>query len=206
LQAEYRPALSNGGQAGLEAEIYLYDTLAGGAGFARGIAEVGVAVLEDAVRLLEACPADCDRSCYRCLRSFRNRFEHALLDRHLGASLLRYLVFDEEPKLDPRRIEQAADRLHGDLSRQGIDDVEFLRGEKVEIPGIGRIEAPVLARFDGQQLIVGIHGPLTPDQPNDDDLVAAKEFGAAVPVQLVDEIVISQNLPRATKGVLEAIG
>ena len=206
LQAEYRPALSNGGQAGLEAEIYLYDTLAGGAGFARGVAEVGVGVLEDAVRLLEECPADCDRSCYRCLRSFRNRFEHALLDRHLGASLLRYLVFDEEPKLDPRRIEQAADRLHGDLSRQGIDDVEFLRGEKVEIPGIGMIEAPVLARFDGRQLIVGVHGPLTPDQPNNDDLVAAKEFGAAVPVQLVDEIVISQNLPSATKSVLEAIG
>lgn len=206
LQAEYRPALSDGGQVGLEAEIYLYDTLAGGAGFARGVAEVGVGVLEDAIRLLEDCPAGCDRSCYRCLRSFRNRFEHGLLDRHLGASLLRYLVFDEEPKLDPRRIEQAVDRLHGDLSRQGIEDVEFLRGEKIEIPGIGMIEAPVLARSDGRQLIVGVHGPLTPDQPNDDDLVAAKEFGAAVPVQLVDEIVISQNLPRATKSVLEAIG
>jgi hypothetical protein len=204
LQAEYRPALSDGGQTGLEAEIYLYDTLAGGAGFARRVADLGAGVLEEAIGILEDCPAGCDRSCYRCLRSFRNRFEHALLDRHLGASLLRYLVFDEEPRLDPGRIEQAADRLHFDLSRQGINGVEFLRAEKIEVPGIGMIEAPVLVRSDGRRLIVGVHGPLTPDQPNDDGLVAAKEFGPAVPVQLVDEIVISQNLPRATKSVLEA--
>ncbi len=43
LQAEYRPALSDGGQTGLEAEIYLYDTLAGGAGFARRVADLGQA-------------------------------------------------------------------------------------------------------------------------------------------------------------------
>jgi len=204
LQAEYRPALSDGGQDGLEAEIYLYDTLAGGAGFARRVGDLGAGVLADAIGILEKCPAGCDRSCYRCLRSFRNRFEHALLDRHLGASLLRYLVFDEEPRLDPGRIDQAADRLHADLSRQGVDGVEFLRAERIEVPGIGEIEAPILVRSDGRQFIVGVHGPLTPDQPNDDGLIAAKEFGAAVPVQLVDEIVISQNLPRATKSVLEA--
>jgi len=206
LQAEYRPALSDGGQAGLEAEVYLYDTLAGGAGFVRRVADHGAGVLEDAVRLLEDCPAGCDRSCYRCLRSFRNRFEHALLDRHLGASLLRYLAFDEEPKMNQQRIEQAVDRLHVDLSRQGIDAVEFLRGEKVEIPGIGTVEAPVLVRSPGRQFVVGVHSPLTPDQPNDDSLIEAKEFGTAVPVRLVDEIVISQNLPMATKSVLEMIG
>ncbi len=205
LQAEYRPALTESGQAGLEAEIYLYDTLAGGAGFARRVGDLGPSVLEDAIRLLEECPAECDRSCYRCLRSFRNRFEHALLDRHVGASLLRYLVLDQEPKLDPRRIEQAVDRLYLDLSRQGIDGVEFLRGERVEVPGIGAVDAPILAQSNGRRLIVGVHGPLTPDQPNDDALAAAKEFGTAVPVQLVDEIVVSQNLPSASKTVIGLI-
>ena len=34
LQAEYRPALTDPGRDGREAEIYLYDTLPGGAGFA----------------------------------------------------------------------------------------------------------------------------------------------------------------------------
>jgi ATP-dependent helicase YprA (DUF1998 family) len=205
LQAEYRPALTDSGQAGLEAEIYLYDTLAGGAGFTRRVADLGPSVLEDAIRLLENCPEGCDRSCYRCLRSFKNRFEHTLLDRHLGASLLRYLVRDQEPKLDPHRIEQAVDRLYGDLSRQGIDGVEFLREESIDISGIGAITAPILAQSNGRQVIVGVHGPLTPDHPNDDGLAAAKEFGAAVPVQLVDEIVISQNLPTASKSVIEMI-
>ena len=40
LQAEYRPALTPAGNEGLEAEIYLYDTLAGGAGLAIGAVEV----------------------------------------------------------------------------------------------------------------------------------------------------------------------
>ncbi len=202
LQAEYRPALTDGGQVGLEAEIYLYDTLAGGAGFARRVGELGPEVLEDSIGILEDCPADCDRSCYRCLRSFKNRFEHGLLDRHLGASLLRYLVLGQEPKLDPRRIEQAVDRLYRDLSRQGIDGVEFLRRERIDIPGVGTVEAPILACSEGHRLIVGVHGPLTPDRPNDDLLAAAAEFSTAVPVQLVDEIVISQNLPSASRSVL----
>ncbi len=205
LQAEHRPALSPGGGRGLEAEIYIYDTLAGGAGFAHRVGEIGVSLFKDVIDLLEGCPAGCERSCYRCLRSFKNRFEHGLLDRHLGASLLRYLVLNQKPKLDPRRIGQAVDRLHADLCRQGIDDVEFLRGEKIDIPGIGTIDAPILVQSDVPQLVVGVHGPLTPGQPDDDGLAAAKEFGAAVPVQLVDEIVISQNLPRATKSVLETI-
>ena len=205
LQAEYRPALTQGGQAGLEAEIYLYDTLAGGAGFARRVADLGVGVLEDATRLLEECPGGCDRSCYRCLRSFKNRFEHGLLDRHLGASLLRYLVVGEEPKLDRRRMEQALDQLHTDLSRQGLDGLEFLRGQRTEIPGIGLVDAPILARSDGRETIIGVHGPLTPDHPDDPLLLAAKEYGTAIPVLLVDEIVISHNLPAASKGVIDAI-
>jgi hypothetical protein len=205
LQAEHRPALSPGGGQGLEAEIYIYDTLAGGAGFAHRVGEMGASLFEEVIDLLEGCPAGCERSCYRCLRSFKNRFEHALLDRHLGASLLRHLLLDQDPRLDPRRIEQAADRLHADLSRQGIDGVEFLRGETLDVPGIGKIEAPILVHSDEHQLVVGVHGPLTPDHPDDDRLAAAKEFGPAVPVQLLDEIVISQNLPRATKSVLEMI-
>jgi hypothetical protein len=205
LQAEYRPALTQGGREGLEAEIYVYDTLAGGAGFARRVAEHGRAVFDDTIQLLEGCPANCDRSCYRCLRSFKNRFEHGLLDRYLGASLLRYLVLGEEPVLDKRRLEQAADRLHTDLCRHGLDGVEFERNSGIDIPGIGTMEVPILARSNGRDVIVGIHGPLTPDHAADERLREAKEFGAVVPVLLVDEIVVSQNLPHASQQVIEAI-
>lgn len=206
LQAEYRPALSPAGHEGLEAEIYLYDTLAGGAGFARRVGELGVAVFEDAIHLLEECPAMCDSSCYRCLRSFKNRFEHALLDRHLAASLLRYLVRGEAPTLDKVRLEQAADRLFEDLSRQGDSAVAWHRNAGVDVPGIGRVEAPILARSGGRAYIIGVHGPLTPDTASDEALRDAKEYGSVVPVILVDDIMISRNLPRASQQVMEHLG
>jgi ATP-dependent helicase YprA (DUF1998 family) len=205
MQAEYRPALTQGGHEGLEAEIYIYDTLAGGAGFARRIGELGQAVFEETIRLLERCPADCDRSCYRCLRSFKNRFEHDLLDRHLGASLLRYLVRGEEPTLDKARVEQAADRLYEDLSRHGLAGVELQRNARIDVVGIGTFEAPILAHLNQRDFIIGIHGPLTPDHATDEKLRDAKEYGSVIPVILIDEIVISRNLPHASRQVIEAI-
>lgn len=205
LQAEYRPALTPAGHLGLESEIYIYDTLAGGAGFARRVGELGSVVLEDAIRLLEACPADCDRSCYRCLRSFKNRFEHELLDRHLGASLLRYLVHDKAPVLAKARLELAADRLHADLSRHGLTDVSFTRNGLIEVPHIGTVEAPILVTGPNGPLIVGIHGPLTPDHAADEKLREVKEFSPDVPVRLVDEILIARNLPRASQSILELL-
>ncbi len=205
LQAEFRPALTQRGREGLEAEIYIYDTLAGGAGFSRRIAELGQSVFVAALDLLEKCPAGCDRSCYRCLRSFKNRFEHDQLDRYLGASLLRYLLYGLEPVLDKARVEQAADRLFAELSRLGVEGHDFSRKTSVAIPGIGMVEAPILASNSSRRLIVGVHGPLTPDHANDPALRDAKEYGGAVPVLLVDEIVIARNLPHASRQVVRSV-
>ena len=70
LMAEYRPALTPGGRNGLEAEIFVYDTLPGGAGFAGQVAGRGEALFLRALALMKTCPESCDASCYRCLRSF----------------------------------------------------------------------------------------------------------------------------------------
>ena len=40
IQAEYRPALTTKGKEGTEVEIFLYDTLPGGAGFSRRAGEL----------------------------------------------------------------------------------------------------------------------------------------------------------------------
>ena len=56
LQAEYRPALTAPGREGLEAEIYLYDTLPGGAGFAKRVGGLGLAIFEEALKILEGMP------------------------------------------------------------------------------------------------------------------------------------------------------
>lgn len=68
VQADFRTALSEAGQNGYEAEVYLYDTLAGGAGFARLAGERAMNVFNRALEVLSGC--DCDVSCYKCLRSF----------------------------------------------------------------------------------------------------------------------------------------
>jgi ATP-dependent helicase YprA (DUF1998 family) len=206
LQAEYRPALTELGREGLESEIYVYDTLSGGAGFARRVGDRLHQVFERALRTLESCPANCDRSCYRCLRSFRNRFEHDHLDRHLGASLLRYVLLGEEPALDQRRLDIACERIFVDLSRSGIDGVRFSQRRDVDLPGIGTIEAPVLAETSSARYIIGVHGPLTPDHVPDPLLRDAKEFGGSIPVILLDEIVVARNLPEATRQVRLLLG
>ena len=178
---------------------------AGGAGFAR---EVGVhidQILRSALALLENCPGDCDRSCYRCLRSFRNRFEHHQLDRFVGASLLRYLLQGEEPVLAPGRLKRSADRLFEDLERQGLHDISFERDKPVDIPGVGQVVAPICATAGDRTFIVGVHAPLTPDYPADPLLREAKEFGASVPIELIDDIVISQHLPAATRQVIQRV-
>ena len=92
IMAEFRPALTAEGKTGLEAESFLYDTLPGGGGFSSQLADRGPELFHVALDLMETCPENCNASCYRCLRSFKNKFEHTLLDRHVGTALLKYLL------------------------------------------------------------------------------------------------------------------
>lgn len=202
LQAEFRPALTQWGGHGREAEIYLYDTLAGGAGFTQQISELGRDIFELALVRLENCPADCEESCYRCLRSFRNRFEHTQLDRHVGASLLRYLLNGTLPTLAPERLERSAQKLYEDLDRSGADGVKFERNATVDVDGIGHVRVPILAtKRSGQRALIGVHGPLTPDVAPTPELhrVYQETFER---VKLVDDLIIARSLPNASREVL----
>ena len=207
LQAEFRPALTSAGRAGREAEIYLYDTLPGGAGFAQRAGKLGITVFERALQILESCPERCDRSCYRCLRSYKNKFEHDLLDRHLGAGLLKLLVEGCYPGLDAERVESSADLLFDDLNRQDLASVSIARNHPLELPGFGTLTAPIYLRRQGTgpELIVGIHGPLTPNDPTDPALRDFMNSGPSVPVLLVDEILVRRNLPAATERLISEI-
>ncbi len=207
LQAEYRPALTPAGRDGIEAEIYLYDTLPGGAGFAQRVGGLGLVVFEEALRILEKCQENCDRSCYRCLRSYKNKFEHDLLDRHLGASLLRFLIHGAYPTLDSGRLAASTDLLFEDLRRQNLEGVTIERNRVITLSGFGTVTAPIYAkRADGSEFIIGLHGPLTRDDPPDDTLRNLKEFCPSIPVLLCDEIVIRRNLPTATSALISQIG
>lgn len=206
LQAEYRPALTEDGHRGLEAEIYLYDTLSGGAGFARRVGELGLGVFEEALRILETCPENCDRSCYRCLRSYKNKFEHDLLDRHLGANLLRYLTYGRYPTMNIERLQSSTKLLFEDLNRQGLQDMTIALNHPVTLPSLGSVTIPIyVKRGDGTELFVGLCEPLTLDTPADAVLRNVKQAFPASPVVLCDEIVVSRNLPAATNHIFEQL-
>jgi len=90
LSAGFRllPPLSDGDKG--VAEIYLFDTASGGAGYAADAGQQLDQVLDRVEVLLRVCSANCEHSCTKCLRHYGNRFHHARLDRRLALQLLRY--------------------------------------------------------------------------------------------------------------------
>lgn len=205
LQAEYRPALTPLGKLGMQIEIYMYDTLAGGAGFARRIGDFGMKVFEKALQILEGCPKQCDRSCYRCLRGYKNKFEHELLDRKVGAALLRNLLTGQPPEWDHQRIDASRDLLFNDLQRQAGSAYQISRNSQITIPGIGVLNAPLLIAKDGEKRILDVSGALTPNVPTDSTLREIIDY-SPIPIRAVEELVIRRNLPRATSELLDSLG
>jgi hypothetical protein len=203
VQAEYRPALTEFGHGGMQSEIYLYDTLPGGAGFVAQAGRLGISLFEKALGILEEC--DCDRSCYRCLRSYKNKFEHDLLDRRLGSSLLRHLLTGAPVVLDEERKKKSTDLLYQDLDRQQVDSITFERNGLLTVAGFGDVIVPIVVRqADSGLRAVGVHCPLTPDVPADGILQGLKEH-STVSVTLVDEIEIRRNLPRVTSDLIREL-
>jgi ATP-dependent helicase YprA (DUF1998 family) len=205
IMAEYRPALTPAGTSGLEAEIFLYDTLAGGAGFASQLASRGSELFERALNLMKACPEDCDSSCYRCLRSFKNKFEHGLIDRHVGSELVDYLMRGEMQPFNAERIRSSTRLLRNDLERQ-TNDIQFAGDQNMDVPGLGTIAVPILAtRADGRRYAIALSGALTSDHPADPIIKDMRERWSGVSVIVINEMLVRGNLPAATRTVLSAI-
>ena len=204
VQSDFRSALSEGGQSGIEVEVYLYDTLPGGAGFARRAGDRLPRILERASEVLAAC--SCDASCYNCLRSFKNKMEHDRLDRHIGRDLLEYLLRGTLPTLSAKRESTAVRVLAEDVARQAGSDVAAVVDSDVEVLGLGSVRVPLwIQGTAGQQLAVCVTHPLTPHTPADSQLVEVREL-TATPVMAISELTVRRNLPSATQQVLSAIG
>lgn len=205
IQAEFRPALTPAGGKGREAEIYLYDTLAGGAGFTRRIHELGLEIYESALARLENCPAGCDESCYRCLRSFRNKFDHRFLDRKVGAALLRHLLYGTPPALDDARLRESTVRLAGALESMGLADTVFTRDATVAVSGVGNVPVPILAENRGRQFAFYVCNPLSRSGAPTEALREAEQFGGRLTVVPINDIFVSKNLPHACQLVTERL-
>lgn len=68
--------------------IVLHDTVPGGAGHAHRVATQLPQLLESAYARAASCSCGNDTSCYSCLRSYRNQFDHAELKRDFAAQRL----------------------------------------------------------------------------------------------------------------------
>jgi ATP-dependent helicase YprA (DUF1998 family) len=121
LSAEWRHAQTPGGATGEEVEVYLYDTVPGGAGYSAAAITTDTPddLIEATLRLLEGCPEACDSSCYACLRGYQNRWLHGDLDRFLAADLLRHCLTGAEPAVEAARWRPVADAMAAYLTDEG---------------------------------------------------------------------------------------
>ena len=69
-------------------DVYLYDNLSSGAGYAVKVADIISDVLMKTKEMLESC--SCDSSCFNCLRHYRNQYSHGELDRFSALDLLNW--------------------------------------------------------------------------------------------------------------------
>ena len=204
LMAEFRPALTPAGVEGQEAEVFLYDVLPGGAGFASQLPDLTEQLFLVALDLLENCEESCDSSCYRCLRSYKNKFEHAFLDRHVGAQLLRYLLDGELPQFNQRRLASATELLKNDLERVANNGESFELNARIQTDTLD-LKVPILAKnSEGRETVIALSTPLSPNVPSDalvSDLVATNERRVLVE----NELVVRGNLPVVTQRILTAL-
>lgn len=67
-------------------DVYLYDSLSSGAGYAISVSNIIESLLSQTESLLVGC--DCEDACYKCLKHYRNQYVHGLLDRNAALDLL----------------------------------------------------------------------------------------------------------------------
>jgi len=69
-------------------DIYLYDSLSSGAGYAVSIESSIQQLLSKTRELLDSCT--CDSACHKCLKHYRNQYIHSVLDRKAALDLLKW--------------------------------------------------------------------------------------------------------------------
>jgi ATP-dependent helicase YprA (DUF1998 family) len=136
--------------------LMLFDTVPGGAGHVRQIAQHLPLVLEQALQRVANCECGEETSCYRCLRVFRNERHHDQLRRGAAADLLGRLV--GRPATSsvgvPRISLDNLDPIRT-LNRRFL--VEEVPGEVLEPISTGQIDLyegrVVLARCGGRPVV-----------------------------------------------------
>lgn len=168
-------------------DIYLYDTLAGGAGYAELAGRYLNDILKAAHALLADCQGGCDRSCETCLRHYHNQHLRDRFDRRIGAQLLDYAMKGTIPAEQPATSQ--ADALS---SLQRLLELDGFKC--VAVSDMGNVSAPLVVERNGRRVAVGIKSGLLDDTWDKHTLLQAP-LGNGVTAKLLNEYILRRNLP-----------
>ena len=173
------------------ADFFVFDTLSGGAGYSTQVGHHIESLLSLTHRILTSCPEQCDRSCYRCLRTYTNRIIHSHLNRYLGGILLRSILDGQAPAT--LTIAQQARQL--DMLRQFLE----LAGMPCECEDmLNGIQVPLLVKTMRGTYAVGTY-------PIQQELQKKKHPLDALPerqVRLFSDYELAHDLPNVAKLLL----
>ncbi|GMU52618.1 MAG: DEAD/DEAH box helicase [Candidatus Xenobia bacterium] len=197
MEANWSPVQAS---VGRYVDLYLYDVLPGGAGFARESQERLEEVLKATGELLAPASCSCEASCYRCLRNYTNQFYHGMLDRGLGYDLLSYIMTGAVPALAPDKEELALTGLCQALALHGIPAALRQTAEGLE----GPITVPLVAGQGDATLWVAAHHPLV-ERALSEHWLDEAGLMLAQPVHLADAYQAEHQLPLAFEELRRAL-
>jgi hypothetical protein len=193
--AGFRIVPSTEGSERLHLDVYLYDTLSGGAGYAELAGRHLDEILGNVLALLENCPAHCDRSCESCLRHYHNQHLRDRLDRFVGAQLLRYARSGEAPA-EASPAAQAAD-LQALARLLQLDGFVCTLLAQLD----GQI-APLLVTQGNNAVVVGVQSALLAANWDGHSLARLPPGPAR---RILNDYILRRNLPDDHRLVSEAL-
>lgn len=175
-------------------DIVLYDNVPGGAGYVRSVADRFLEVMAFARALLDGC--QCERSCYKCLRSYSNQFEHKLLDKRLIQPYLDNLIVLNSSDQRARLVQYdaSASRFCGVAASPWLQRLARTQGKSIFAicAAIDDVEAPqasswvaFLSRFLSERPDRSVHLGIT-KLPKLDELTEANLVAVKSLVDLLD--------------------
>lgn len=169
-------------------DLYLYDTAAGGAGYAAEAGERLHEILTEALSLVRGCPEGCERSCTKCLRHYGNRMSHPRLDRSLAAQVIAYALDGRMPAV----LDVAAQ------SESLLGLARYLELEGWTVCRPTRATEPLRVSLGGPEILVGTRPALLEESAaRESHPVVESARAAGRRSVLLNDYVLSRDLPAA---------
>lgn len=111
------------------ADVYLYDSLSSGAGYAARVAKLIDAVLDRMDDMFHRCT--CASSCPNCLQHFWNQRVHDKLDRVLGNDFLQFVRYGKlETVVPDKKVKRYLDEINQIAAFQGYNLIISEKSQK----------------------------------------------------------------------------